>query len=442
MGYIVNQLNQSNIHELGEKMKKLINALSIVLIFSMIMTTSVFASSVDVAVVDVTAPIGSVVLEQGKSGTITINMSVTGKQDGTATFTVYKDWVLSDGAFTGSNPETFSVGPRPDANAPATTFSTSGAVSIAAGQAVGTFTLAVSTFDIENSNPTGAKLADGADSNYSVTVVAAPAELDANCEIDGYNGPYTGTPHGATGTCTYGGTELAGLSLGDSFTDVPGGTAHWTFNLTGYKSQGDDVAIVINKAPLTVTADDQTIIFGEALPTFTFKYAGFVNGEDASVIDTAPTCGVGPITSYGFYEITCSGGEDNNYSFSYSTGTLTVLAWTLTGFYQPVDMNGVYNTVKGGSTVPLKFEVFAGPTELTDVAVVDRFEVKGVACPAAGAPIDDIELTTTGGTSLRYDSVGGQFIQNWQTLKKPGVCYSVTMFTDDGSSIVAFFKLK
>ena len=31
-------------------------------------------------------------------------------------------------------------------------------------------------------------------------------------------------------------------------------------------------------------------------------------------------------------------------------------------------MNGVVNTVKGGSTVPLKFEVFAGTTELTDTA--------------------------------------------------------------------------
>ena len=42
------------------------------------------------------------------------------------------------------------------------------------------------------------------------------------------------------------------------------------------------------------------------------------------------------------------------------TATVTVLPWTLKGFYQPVDMNGVYNTVKGGSTVPLKFEIFAG----------------------------------------------------------------------------------
>lgn len=118
----------------------------------------------------------------------------------------------------------------------------------------------------------------------------------------------------------------------------------------------------------------------------------------------------------------------------------TVKAWTLSGFYQPVDMGGVWNTVKGGSTVPLKFEVFAA-NELTNVAVVHTFMQQKVAC--GGTALEDaIEVVSTGGTSLRYDSIAGQFIQNWQTPKLPGACYVVTMKTDDGSSLVANFKLK
>jgi hypothetical protein len=31
-------------------------------------------------------------------------------------------------------------------------------------------------------------------------------------------------------------------------------------------------------------------------------------------------------------------------------------------------MGGVYNTVNGGSTVPFKFELFAGDTELTETS--------------------------------------------------------------------------
>ena len=123
-------------------------------------------------------------------------------------------------------------------------------------------------------------------------------------------------------------------------------------------------------------------------------------------------------------------------------GGLAVVKWTVSGFHQPVDMGGVFNLVKGGATVPLKFEVFAGGTELTDVAVVDRFTVTPIACPSGFLTVDEVEFTTTGGTALRYDSKAGQFIQNWKTPKYPGACYRVTMRTDVGTSISADFKLK
>jgi hypothetical protein len=130
-----------------------------------------------------------------------------------------------------------------------------------------------------------------------------------------------------------------------------------------------------------------------------------------------------------------------NYNDASGTVNDKIIAWTLNGFYQPVDMNGVYNVVKGGSTVPLKFEVFAGPTELTATSVVKSFTQAKVSCDST-APADEIEVTTTGGTSLRYDATAGQFIQNWQTPKTAGVCYRVTMTTQDDSTLIAFFKLK
>ncbi|WP_185747428.1 PxKF domain-containing protein [Humibacillus xanthopallidus] len=135
--------------------------------------------------------------------------------------------------------------------------------------------------------------------------------------------------------------------------------------------------------------------------------------------------------------------HDNAGNTGTDTRNYTVSAWTLKGFYQPVDMNGALNMVKAGSTVPLKFEVFAGSTELTDTAVVDTFKWGEVPCTDfSGAVQDDIEQYTSGQTVLRYDTTGGQFIQNWQTPKKAGSCYKVVMKTDDGSSISANFKLK
>jgi len=115
--------------------------------------------------------------------------------------------------------------------------------------------------------------------------------------------------------------------------------------------------------------------------------------------------------------------------------------WTLKGFYQPVDMNGVYNIVKGGSTVPLKFEVFDGSIELTDVASIKSLTYAQTTC-YANAITDEIETTATGDTSLRYDLTAGQFIYNWKTPKTAGICYRVKMTTSDDSSLVAYFKLK
>jgi Bacterial Ig-like domain len=134
-----------------------------------------YASDANEAIVDTTAPTGSVTLAPGGSGSITINLTVTGNQAGTATFNVNRDWTLSGGTFTGSNPQTFTVPPRA-AQDPAATFSTTGTVTVDSGQSPGgPFTLSAGVFDITNSNSAGAKLGAGSSSSYAVTV-SAPAD--------------------------------------------------------------------------------------------------------------------------------------------------------------------------------------------------------------------------------------------------------------------------
>lgn len=149
--------------------RKTLGVLVIAMLLAMAVPWIASASDVNVAVVDVDTPTDKVTLAPGNSGNITINMTISGKQDGEATFKVYRDWSLSGGAFSGSNPQQFTV-PARSASESATTFSTTGTVSVAAGQADGTFTLAVGAFDITNSNETGAKLSAGSSSNYQITV--------------------------------------------------------------------------------------------------------------------------------------------------------------------------------------------------------------------------------------------------------------------------------
>jgi parallel beta-helix repeat protein len=114
--------------------------------------------------------------------------------------------------------------------------------------------------------------------------------------------------------------------------------------------------------------------------------------------------------------------------------------WELRGFSAPVDMGAVWNTVKGGSTVPLKFEMFNHAVEITDPAMVKSFTATQVQCPGADTPTSDIEFLTTGGTQLSYQD--GQFLQKWQTPKKAGSCLLVTMTALDGSPLTANFVIK
>ena len=68
------------------------------------------------------------------------------------------------------------------------------------------------------------------------------------------------------------------LNLGNSFTDVPGGTANWTFaGNNNYNAANGSAAIVLTKAGLSVTADDASRAYGQVNPVFTATYTGFVN---------------------------------------------------------------------------------------------------------------------------------------------------------------------
>jgi hypothetical protein len=146
-------------------------------------------------------------------------------------------------------------------------------------------------------------------------------------------------------------------------------------------------------------------------------------------------------TSVGPHHYTATA-TDNAGNTATASLNYTVLAWTTSGFYAPVDMGGVLNTVKGGSTVPLKFELFAGSTELTSTSAVTSFRTQKISCTSSTGTEDAIELLATGGTSLRYDSTAGQFIQNWKTPTGAGTCYAATMTSNDGSTITALFKIK
>ncbi len=85
--------------------------------------------------------------------------------------------------------------------------------------------------------------------------------------------------------------------------------------------------LIVNKAPLTITANDCTKTAGEENPELTVSYSGFVNNETVSSLKSLPVVStIATVDSpAGVYPITASGAEADNYDITYVDGTLTVL---------------------------------------------------------------------------------------------------------------------
>jgi hypothetical protein len=102
-----------------------------------------------------------------------------------------------------------------------------------------------------------------------------------------------------------------------------------------------------------------------------------------------------------------------------------------------------WNTIKGGQTVPLKFNVYAGTVEQKTLAAFANpaFQTAQLNSCSDTTNEDPVDFTTTGATTLRYD--GSQWIQNWQTPRSGGdTCFRTWVTFADGSTLEAFFKVK
>jgi large repetitive protein len=130
----------------------------------------------------------------------------------------------------------------------------------------------------------------------------------------------TTTPSGLTVTYTYNGSAAVPAAAG-SYAVVA------TIDNPNYQGSTSG-SLVVNKATLTVTADNKSRFCGQSNPTLTASYSGFVSGENTGVLtspvalNTTATGGC-PV---GQYPITASGAAAANYTINYVGGTLAVIA--------------------------------------------------------------------------------------------------------------------
>jgi hypothetical protein len=139
----------------------------------------------------------------------------------------------------------------------------------------------------------------------------------------------------------------------------------------------------------------------------------------------------------------------------------TVYPLVTMGFHSPVrhttpaaagqptplaDASKRWQLITGGSTVPLKFNVFSASTGSELVTLLGAIETVSVyaipRCSGAGngekLPYQDLAREDG---RLRYDLVAGHFILNWKTPRTGGEsCYRATLTARDGTSLHTFIK--
>jgi len=93
-----------------------------------------------------------------------------------------------------------------------------------------------------------------------------------------------------------------------------------------YEAQSVQQTFSIQKAPLTVTADNKSRVFGEENPELTLQYAGFVNGDEQTDLSEKPivTTSAVATSNVGEYDIEVTGGTAANYEIQTVNGVLTI----------------------------------------------------------------------------------------------------------------------
>ncbi len=98
-----------------------------------------------------------------------------------------------------------------------------------------------------------------------------------------------------------------------------------------------------------------------------------------------------------------------------------------------------FNTVKAGSTFPVKFSLC--PNQGPDVIAAGYPRSEKVSCDTGASLGDDKPTVSPGNSHLVYTAATGRYHYNWQTDKGwGGTCRKLTVRLTDGTDHVAYFR--
>lgn len=254
----------------------------------------------------------------------------------------------------------------------------------------------------------------GQSMSEGISVTVNPAVVvvkkDAIINVTGYTGIYDGYAHGATGTAIgVNGEDLSALlDLGASFTNVPGGTANWSFaGNDAYKPVIGSVEIVITKANAAITVSGYSGIYDGVAHGATGTATG-VKSEDLSAglnLGTTFTAIPGGIAYWTF-----------NGGINYFDANGNVVIQIIYGFKNLTNMKDA----KINSSIPLKWQY---------VDAFGNVMVSTKAAPyiAITNSVGAIVVADSGKSGLQYDTLTNTWQWNWQTKGLTPGAYNISV---------------
>jgi len=171
--------------------------------------------------------------------------------------------------------------------------------------------------------------------NSSLSVTPAPLTITANdaamvygATVRAFTDQITGFLNGQNGGVVTGAATIT--TTATSASNVAGGPyaimiTAGTLSAPNYSFTNlVNALLTVTPAPLTVTANNTSMVYGAAVPAFTDQITGFLNGQNRSVVDGAAT-----ITTTATSASTVAGGP---YTITIVVGSLSAPNYTFTTF--------------------------------------------------------------------------------------------------------------
>ncbi len=258
------------------------------------------AGNVSVTVSD-TLTVGTppAITDQPLSATKIIGESVTFSVTASGTAPLSYQWRKDGASISGATSSIYTI--------PSVVLSDAGSYDVVVSNAYGSVNSNTATLTV---NPITTSLSVSPASGTYVGTVELSATLSPAVSGKTINFTLNGSSVGSAVTDSSGMAGLSGLSLsGIDAGSYPAGISASFSGDANYIASSDSDSLTVTPAPLTVTADDASRVYGNANPLFSVTYSGFEAGDDETDLNgslsiTTTATEASPV---GTYPITPSG---------------------------------------------------------------------------------------------------------------------------------------